>query len=71
MSHIERAVEEGNAAPEPSAAEKKEAELANLELLVSRVTDQACSKSEKGGTLQQLVNFNAFLERTAGILEGR
>ena len=40
MEHIDRAVEEGRAALELSPAKEKNAELANLELLISRITDR-------------------------------
>ena len=71
MHDIDLAVEQGQAAPELSPAEQKTAELANLELLVNRVADQASSRSHGGGTLKQIREFNAFLERTAAVLEGR
>ncbi|KAK1547144.1 AT hook domain-containing protein [Colletotrichum paranaense] len=71
MHDIDMAVERGRAAPELSPAEKKTAELANLEILISRITDQACTRSDTGGTLKQVKDFNAFLERAAVALEGR
>ncbi|KAK1636137.1 hypothetical protein BDP81DRAFT_429100 [Colletotrichum phormii] len=71
MHDIDLAVERGRAAPELSPAEKKTAELANLEILISRITDQACTHSDTGGTLKQVKDFNAFLERAAIALEGR
>ncbi|MEJ2459841.1 MAG: hypothetical protein P8Y58_17565 [Novosphingobium sp.] len=71
MHDIDLAVERGQAAPALSAAEQKKAGLANLELLVSRVADQACSRSDGGGTLKQIKDFNAFLERAAAVLESR
>ncbi len=71
MHDIDLAVEQGQVAPELSPVEQKTAELANLELLVSRVADQASSRSNGGGTLKQIREFNAFLERTAAVLEGR
>ncbi|KAL2882971.1 hypothetical protein SGCOL_001661 [Colletotrichum sp. CLE4] len=71
MHDIDLAVERGRAAPELSPAEKKAAELANLEILISRITDQACTHSDTGGTLKQVKDFNAFLERAAVALEGR
>ncbi|KAH8899357.1 hypothetical protein GQ53DRAFT_836411 [Thozetella sp. PMI_491] len=69
MHDIDMAIEKGQTAAEPTRAQKKEAELANLELLVSQVTDQACSRSASGGVYRQLKDFNDFLERTAEILE--
>ncbi|KAK1980834.1 AT hook domain-containing protein [Colletotrichum cereale] len=71
MHDIDLAVERGRAAPELGPAEKKTAELANLEILISRITDQACSQSGAGGTLKQIKDFNALLERAAVALEGR
>lgn len=71
MHDIDMAVEKGLAAPELSPAEQKKADLANLELLISRVADQACTKSDAGGALKQIKEFNALLERAAAVLERR
>lgn len=71
MHDIELAVEKGLAAPPLTAAEQSKAELANLEFLISKVTEQACTKSDSGGALKQIRDFNAFLERAAAALEGR
>ncbi|KAK4172212.1 hypothetical protein QBC36DRAFT_338409 [Triangularia setosa] len=71
MHDIDLAVEKAQAAPELSSAEQKRADLANLGLLVSRVADQASSKSDGGGTLRKIKEFNAFLERAAAAMEGR
>ncbi|KAL2180476.1 uncharacterized protein P884DRAFT_289867 [Thermothelomyces heterothallicus CBS 202.75] len=71
MHDIDMAVEKGLAAPELSPAEQKKADLANLELLISRVADQACTKSDGGGALKQIKEFNGFLERAAAVLERR
>ncbi|KAH6853875.1 hypothetical protein B0I37DRAFT_440966 [Chaetomium sp. MPI-CAGE-AT-0009] len=71
MHDIDMAVEKGQAAPELSPAEQKKADLANLELLISRVADQACTRGDGGGALKQIREFNAFLERAAAVLEGR
>ncbi|KAK0733991.1 hypothetical protein B0T26DRAFT_686667 [Lasiosphaeria miniovina] len=71
MHDIDLAVEKGHAAPELSAAERKQVDLANLELLISRVSDQACAASDGGGALKQIKEFNAFLERAATALESR
>lgn len=71
MHDIDLAIEKGQAAEELSASEQKAADLANLELLISRVADQASSKSDSGGTLKQIKEFNAFLERAATVLERR
>lgn len=74
MHDIDLAVEQGRAAPELTAAQKKNADLANLELAVRRITEQVnggTGNLHGGGTLQQIIEFNAFLERTAAVLEGR
>ncbi|KAJ4297250.1 hypothetical protein N0V88_004168 [Collariella sp. IMI 366227] len=71
MHDIDMAVEHGQAAAELSPAEQKKADLANLELLISRIADQVSTRSEDGGALKQIRDFNAFLERTAAMLEGR
>ena len=71
MHDIDLAVEQGNAAPALSPGEQKAAELANLELVIARIADQASSKSDVGGTLSQVKDFNALLERAAAALEGR
>ncbi|KAK1255207.1 hypothetical protein MKX08_009202 [Trichoderma sp. CBMAI-0020] len=71
MHDVELAVEQGREAPELSRAAQKEAELANLELLVSRVSEQASSSSFTGGILRQVRDFNSFLERAAIALESR
>ncbi|KAM5343589.1 hypothetical protein ACJ41O_012126 [Fusarium nematophilum] len=71
MHNVDLAVERGRDAPELSRAQEKTAELANLELLVARITDEASSASAAGGMLQQVKDFNAFLERAAVALESR
>ncbi|KAI5459206.1 hypothetical protein BGZ63DRAFT_426498 [Mariannaea sp. PMI_226] len=71
MHDIDLAIERGRDAPELSLRAQKQAELANLELLVSRISNEASSKSVTGGILQQVKDFNAFLERAAVALESR
>lgn len=71
MRDIDLAVSQGRGAPELSAKAQKEAELANLELAVAQVSDQASSASRTGGLLNQIKDFNAFLERAAEALETR
>ncbi|KAF5618962.1 uncharacterized protein FTJAE_12093 [Fusarium tjaetaba] len=71
MHDIDMAVERGRDAPELSRAQEKKADLANLELLVARIIDEASSSSSAGGMLQQVKSFNAFLERAAIALETR
>ena len=69
MHDIDLAVEAGLGAPELSAKEKKQAPPANLELLISSISSQACSRN--CGILSEIKNFNAFLERAAVVLEAR
>lgn len=71
MHDVDLAVEQGRDAPDLSPAEEKEAEMANLELLVSRISQEASSASSTGGILNQVQDFNAFLERAALALESR
>ena len=71
MHDIDLAIERGRAAPPLTAAEQEKAELANLELLVSSISDQVCAGGGGGGALKQIKDFNAFLERTAEALEAR
>ncbi|KAH6991239.1 hypothetical protein BKA56DRAFT_227565 [Ilyonectria sp. MPI-CAGE-AT-0026] len=71
MHDVDLAIERGRDAPELSRAEQKQAELANLELLVPQISDQVSSASATGGLLQQVKDFNAFLERAAVALESR
>jgi hypothetical protein len=71
MHDIDLAIERGRAAPDLPQGQRKQVELANLELLVSRIADQACTQSDTGGSLKQIKDFNAFLERTAVALESR
>jgi len=69
MRDIEAAVAAGEMAPELPTKAKREAELANLELVIAQVADQACTSSAGGGMLSQIKEFNALLERAAGVLE--
>lgn len=71
MHDIDLAVAQGQKAPELTRKEQKEADLANLELLIAQVADEASSKSATGGLLSQVTEFNAFLERAAQALESR
>lgn len=68
MHDIDLAAEQGSAAPELSAKEQKMADLANLELLISQVSEQACTNGPGGGVLKQIKSFSAFLERVAAVL---
>lgn len=71
MDDIELAIENGKSVPDLNPKEQKVAELANLELLISRVASQASAASDGGGNLKQIKDFNAFLERAAAALERR
>ncbi|RYP45742.1 hypothetical protein DL768_007950 [Monosporascus sp. mg162] len=71
MHDIELAVDNGRSAPELGPKDKKAADLANLELLISRVASEATPDGNGGGSLQQIKDFNSFLERAAAALEGR
>ncbi|KAI1774664.1 hypothetical protein F4818DRAFT_69147 [Hypoxylon cercidicola] len=71
MDDIELAMENGKSAPDLNPKEQKTAELANLELLISRVASQASAAGDGGGSLKQIKDFNAFLERAAAALERR
>ncbi|KAJ2989345.1 hypothetical protein NUW58_g3515 [Xylaria curta] len=71
MDDIELAIENGKIAPEPNPKERKAAELANLDLLISQITNQVGVTGEGGGALKQIKDFNMFLERVATALEGR
>ncbi|KAG6367932.1 hypothetical protein INS49_002132 [Diaporthe citri] len=68
MHDVDLAMEQGRAAPELSAKDQKTADLANLELLIDRVREQACSDCPGGGNLRHIKSFNAFLERAAAAL---
>ncbi|KAI1857093.1 hypothetical protein JX265_011294 [Neoarthrinium moseri] len=71
MHDIDLAVENGRQASELNPKEQRTAELANLELLISRVADQASATGGGSGNLKQIQEFNAFLERAAVALEAR
>jgi len=42
-----------------------------MELLLKRVAGEVSNKSDSGGMLKQIKDFNAFLERAALALETR
>ncbi|OAA40578.1 mannosylphosphorylation protein (Mnn4) [Metarhizium rileyi] len=69
MHDIDLAVEQGREAPELSRRAEKEADLGNLDLVLAQISDQVSSSSATGGLLQQVQDFNAFLERAAAALE--
>jgi hypothetical protein len=70
MHDVELAIENGRQAPELGPREQKTAELANLELIVSRVAGQVATQSGIGN-LKLIQEFNTFLERAAAVLEAR
>lgn len=45
--------------------------MVGTEVLLKRVAGLVSKKSDNGGMLQQVQDFNAFLERAALALEGR
>jgi hypothetical protein len=45
--------------------------MSGIELLLTRMAGQVSKKSDSGGMLRQIKDFNAFLERAALALEGR
>jgi hypothetical protein len=53
------------------SSETDGAEMAGTEVLLKRVADQVSNKSDSGGILRQIKEFNAFLERAALVLESR
>lgn len=71
MDDIELAVENGKMAPELNPKARRTAELANLDLLISQITNQVGLAGDGGGALRQIKDFNMFLERAAMALEGR
>ncbi|KAG5938122.1 hypothetical protein E4U59_003996 [Claviceps monticola] len=71
MHDIDLAVQQGREAPELSQAAERTAELGNLDLVLAQISDQVSSISSTGGLLQQVRDFNAFLERAANALESR
>lgn len=71
MRDIDRVIEAGREAPELPQKARREAELANLELAVRQVSEQASSAGPGGGLLNRIKDFNAFLERTARALESK
>ncbi|KAG5950691.1 hypothetical protein E4U53_004588 [Claviceps sorghi] len=71
MHDIDLAVAQGREAPELSQAAERTAELGNLDLVLAQISEQVSSQSPTGGLLQQVRDFNAFLERAANALESR
>ncbi|ETS74830.1 hypothetical protein PFICI_13314 [Pestalotiopsis fici W106-1] len=70
MHDIELVIDNGRQAPDLGPREQKTAELANLELIVSRVAGQVATESGVGN-LKLIQEFNMFLERAAAALEAR
>lgn len=56
---------------EPSTAAAGSARMANLEISIGRMAEQAGGGFGGGGNLDKIREFNAMLERAAAVLEGR
>ncbi|TAQ91196.1 hypothetical protein B7494_g483 [Chlorociboria aeruginascens] len=67
---VELAVEFGKAKQARDSI-KEAVEMTGLELLLKRISSEASTKSDSGGILKQVKEFNAFLERAALALESR
>jgi hypothetical protein len=67
---IELAIERGKQQHPRDPAEGA-VEMTGVELLLKRVAGEVSSKSDAGGLLKQIRDFNAFLERAAVALETR
>ncbi|KXJ91288.1 hypothetical protein Micbo1qcDRAFT_233818 [Microdochium bolleyi] len=72
MHDIELAVENGKSGRQGSSGGEAgaAARMANLEVNISRLAEQACGGAG-GGSLAKIREFNAMLERAAAVLEGR
>ncbi len=66
MHDIELAIDTGK-----SPAINQLDEMIGTELLLKRVAGEVSNKGDSGGFLNQVKQFNAFLERAALALEGR
>ena len=66
MHDIELAIDLGKSSGADDAGE-----MTGTEVLLKRVADQVSNKSDSGGILKQIKEFNAFLERAALVLESR
>ena len=66
MHDIELAIDLGKSSEANDAGE-----MTGTEVLLKRVADQVSNKSDSGGILKQIKEFNAFLERAALVLESR
>lgn len=64
---IELAVERGKSDQDANEPTK----LNGMELLLKRLAGEVSNKSDSGGILKQVKEFNAFLERAALALEAR
>ncbi|KAL2888985.1 AT hook domain-containing protein [Ceratocystis lukuohia] len=71
MHAVESVLDRGAMSSDLPPAEARDAELANLELVVATVAEQASSRGPGGGALNQIREFNRFLERAAHALESR
>ncbi|KAH7027773.1 uncharacterized protein B0I36DRAFT_385724 [Microdochium trichocladiopsis] len=77
MHDIELAVENGRSAAAAGGGANRDsdgsssARMANLEINIGRMAEQACGGGGGGGNLRKIREFNAMLERAAAVLEGR
>ena len=67
---IELAVERGRQ-NDPHDPTDGPIEMVGTEVLLKRIAGELSNKSDSGGMLKQIKDFNAFLERTAIALETR
>jgi hypothetical protein len=63
MHDVQLAVARGRERPSLSAAKRKQAGLANLELEIAAIADVVCSDGNSGGLARKIERFNQFLER--------
>jgi hypothetical protein len=63
---IELAVDRGR-----SARSAKAATMSGPEVLLKRIASKVSNKSDSGGILKQIKDFNSFLERAALALESK
>jgi len=63
MHDVQVAVARGRERPSLSAAKRKQAALANLEMEIAAIADVVCSRGNSGGLARKIEGFNQFLER--------
>lgn len=67
MHDVELAVDRGRTQSEPD----ENFQMSGVEVLLKRVAGLVSNKGGSGGILEQIKNFNGFLERAASTLESR